>query len=42
MKKTLLSISLVSLFTALAGSAMALEQRPVLIAGCRQEDGGGM
>jgi len=30
MKKTLLSISLVSLFTVLAGSAMALEQRPVL------------
>lgn len=30
MKKTLLSISLVSLFTALAGSAMALELRPVL------------
>ncbi len=30
MKKTLLSISLVSLFTALAGSALALEQRPVL------------
>jgi glc operon protein GlcG len=30
MKKTLLSISLASLFTALAGSAMALEQRPIL------------
>ncbi len=30
MKKTLLSISLASLFTALAGSALALEQRPVL------------
>jgi len=30
MKKTLLSISLVSLFAALAGSAMALEQRPIL------------
>ena len=30
MKKKLLSISLVSLFTALAGSAMALEQRPIL------------
>lgn len=30
MKKTLLSISFVSLFTALAGSAFALEQRPVL------------
>ena len=28
--KTLLSISLVSLLTALAGSALALEQRPVL------------
>src|SRR5882762_1347113 len=30
MKKTLLSISLVSLFAGLAGSAMALELRPVL------------
>ena len=30
MKKTLLSISFASLFTALAGSAMALEQRPIL------------
>ncbi|HEX9451756.1 MAG TPA: heme-binding protein [Burkholderiales bacterium] len=30
MRKTLLSISLVSLFTALAGSAMALEMRPIL------------
>ena len=30
MKKTLLSISLATLFTGLAGSAMALEQRPVL------------
>ena len=30
MNKTLLSISLASLFTALAGSAFALEQRPVL------------
>ena len=30
MKKTLLSISLASLFTALAGSALALEQHPVL------------
>ena len=30
MKKTLLSISFVSLFCALAGSALALEQRPVL------------
>ncbi len=30
MKKTLLSISLLSLLTGLAGSAVALEQRPVL------------
>ncbi|MBC8007308.1 MAG: heme-binding protein [Prolixibacteraceae bacterium] len=30
MKKTLLSISLASLFTALTGSAMAVEQRPFL------------
>ncbi len=30
MKKTLLSIGLASLFTTLAGSAMALEQRPIL------------
>jgi uncharacterized protein GlcG (DUF336 family) len=30
MKKTLLSIGVASLFTALAGSAFALEQRPVL------------
>jgi uncharacterized protein GlcG (DUF336 family) len=30
MKKTLLSISLASLFTALAGSALALELRPIL------------
>jgi len=30
MKKTLLSIGVVSLFTALAGSAMALELRPIL------------
>ena len=30
MKKTLLSVSLVSVFTTLAGSAMALEQRPIL------------
>jgi uncharacterized protein GlcG (DUF336 family) len=30
MKKTLLSISLIPLFTALTGSAVALEQRPIL------------
>jgi glc operon protein GlcG len=30
MKKTLLSISIASLFTALAGSALALEMRPIL------------
>src|SRR5258708_17341472 len=30
MNKTLLSVGIASLFTALAGSAMALEQRPIL------------